>query len=116
MSKFQESYKWELNPPATLSELVKSEVEPSYKNTICGQHRLLWLLLNVDLNGYIPQELLDKVNDRLETAYKMGKRMDHRLRENYAKEHGVTEAVIASAKGQFVSKVDHDFRPPKQKR
>lgn len=79
--KNRESYKWKLNPPATLRELARSESSPAYKNTICGVHRVLWMLVNVDLNGYIPEKELDEMNSLLETAYTMGKRMDYRLHE-----------------------------------
>lgn len=97
--KNRESYKWKLNPPATLRELARSETSPAYKNTICGIHRVMWMVVNVDLNGYIPERHLDELNSLMETAYTMGKRMDyrlHELNEKYVGRKGVPSSEFTS--------------------
>jgi hypothetical protein len=78
-----EPYKWNLNPEATLRELARSEEDPGYQKTICGIQRMIWMVVNVDLNGYIPEEKLAELNDLLEKSFKMGKRMHYRLREYF---------------------------------
>lgn len=75
--------KWELNPPVTIGEIPRQENDPGYMKTICGVQRMLWTIINVDLNGYIPQDKLDQINSLLEKAFKMGKRMDYRLHEQF---------------------------------
>jgi hypothetical protein len=89
-----EPYKWELNPDATLRELGRMEDDPGYRTTICGIHRMLWAMINIDANGHIPEDLLDRINDLLETAYRMGKRMDYRLHEYHKRDHGDQEANL----------------------
>lgn len=109
-----EPYKWELNPEATLREFVQGRHDEfGAISTICGVHRHLWLLLNVDCNGLLPQSKLDELNRVLETAFRMGKRMDYRLRKNFIELHGVTpeEAAVNSMVGKFVEEVDF---PPKE--
>ena len=85
-----EPYKWELSPEITLREFASGRMDddPGYLKTVCGMHRKLWILVNVDLNGYIPKKKLDEVNAGLEEAFKMGKRMDARLHYYYAEKHG----------------------------
>lgn len=97
--KNDESYKWKLNPPATLRELARSESSAAYKNTICGVHRVLWILINIDLNGHVPERYLDELNSLLETAYTMGKRMDYRLHqmnEKYVGRKGIHSSEFTS--------------------
>jgi hypothetical protein len=94
-------YKWQLNPSATLGEIARQGTDPGYERTICGVHRILWVLINVDLNGYIPQEHLDRINIHLERAFTMAKRMDYRLREYHREKHRVE---VDSA--EFVTKVE----------
>jgi hypothetical protein len=100
-----EPYKWNLNPQACLRELGRMDDDPSYRKTICGVHRILWSVINIDCSGYIPEEYLDKVNELLEIAFLMGKRMDYRLREYHAKTHSMDDAVSHSLSGKFTSKV-----------
>lgn len=83
-----EPYKWELNPEATLRELGRMEDDPGYLQTICGIHRKLWTVINIDANGHIPEDLLEQMNELMESAYRMGKRMDYRLHEYYKRDHG----------------------------
>jgi hypothetical protein len=105
--------KWALNPEATLREIIRQEEDPGYKKTICGIHRIIWSIINVDLNGYIPEERLEDLNDLLEVAYRMGKRMDYRLRQYFLEKHGVSpeEALVQSATGKFVDAV-RDYPSP----
>lgn len=109
-----EPYKWDLNPIATLRELMNGRMEddPGYKLTICGIHRTLWTLLNVDLNGYIPEEKIEEVNELLETAYRMGKRMDYRLRQYYMKEHNMEKEPPMGGKESAVLHSEVDFPNP----
>jgi hypothetical protein len=78
-----EPYKWSLNPHAALGEIARQEEDPGYFKTICGVLRTLYVEINVDCNGYIPQDNLDRVNELLEKAFRMGKRMDYRLHEYF---------------------------------
>ena len=106
LPKTEEPYKWMLNPRACLRELGRMDDDPSYRNTICGIHRILWSVLNIDCSGYLPEEYLDKVNDLLETAFLMGKRMDYRLREYHARVTSGDEAVSHSLSGKFTSEIE----------
>lgn len=109
-----EPYKWYINPEATLREFVQGRHDEfGLISTICGVHRHLWLLINVDCNGFLPQSKLDALNDALETAFRMGKRMDYRLREYFIEVNGTTpeEAAIHSMVGKFVDEVHF---PPKE--
>jgi len=87
-----EPYKWHINPTACLRELGRMDDEPGYRKTICSIHRIIWTKINIDLNGYIPEEKLEEVNDLLEIAFMMGKRMDHRLVQYHALVNGLPVA------------------------
>ena len=76
--------KWELNPEACLRELGRMDNEAGYGKTICGIHRIIWSLLNVDYAGYLPEEAQERVNELLEKAFRYGKRMDYRLKQYHA--------------------------------
>lgn len=83
------------------------EDDPGYRTTICGIHRILWTKINIDAAGHIPENILDEINELMETAYTMGKRMDHRLHQYYAKEHGldVANPMAIDFSEKFHSKV-----------
>lgn len=107
MSNGWEPSKWEINPEATLRELGRMEDDPGYSNTICGIHRILWTVVNIDAAGHIPEDILDRLNELLETAYRMGKRMDYRLHEYHKREHGDSETNLNAL---FVSEVQFPVR------
>ncbi len=100
-----EPTKWNLNPQACLRELGRMDDDPGYHSTICGVHRILWTVLNIDCAGYLPEEKIEQVNDLLEIAFKMGKRMDYRLREYHASVSNASEALRKSMTGEFVAEV-----------
>ena len=97
--------KWNLNPEACLRELGRMDNDPGYRKTICGVHRILWSVLMVDYAGHLPEEAVEKVNELLELAFRMGKRMDYRLREYHANIADAAEALSKSMKGEFVEEV-----------
>lgn len=105
--------KWNLNPEACLRELGRMDDDPGYRKTICGVHRILWSVLNVDYAGHLPEEAVEKVNELLELAFRMGKRMDYRLREYHANVADASEALSKSMKGEFVEEVP--FPDPEMK-
>ncbi len=102
-----EPTKWELNPEATLRELGRMESDPGYRKTICGIHRIIWSVLNIDFQGYLPEDLLARLNDLLEEAYRMGKRMDYRLHEYYKRDHGDQDTNLNAI---FVNEVKFPVR------
>lgn len=106
-----EPYKWSLRPSSIIRDLSRQEEEPGYMKTICGVQSVLWSIINVDLNGYIPQDKLDQLNDLLSTAYVMGKRMDFRLREYFR----LVNKGIAVESSEFMKEVEEEHLPPNRK-
>lgn len=89
-----EPKKWDINPEACIREIPRMESEPGYLETICGIHRKLWVILNVDLKDCIPIDRLEELNGLLSKAFLMGKRMDFRL-QKYVLERSLAEVVSA---------------------
>jgi len=107
-----EPYKWSLRPDSILHNIHRQEDDPGYLKTICGVQDVIWTILNVDLNGYIPQDKLDQLNDLLSKAYSMGKRMDFRLREYFRL---VNKGVEGAESSEFVKEVEEEYFPPNKK-
>lgn len=106
-----EPYKWSLRGDSILHNLPRQEEDPGYIKTICGVHDVIWTLVNVDLNGHIPQDKLDQINDLLSMAYSMGKRMDFRLREYFR----LLNKGIAVESSEFSKEVEDEYIPPNEK-
>jgi len=79
-----EPYKWQLNPKACLKELGRMEDDPGYTKTICGIHRVLWSYINIEAAGHLPEPIRRRINELLEECFRMGKRMDYRLKQYFA--------------------------------